>query len=251
MTKKKSVVITGGSRGIGKFLTKAFLLDGYNVIVGSRNINELKELDNKNLIFVSVDVVKEQSHSMLAQKAIKATGSIDVWINNVGISEWKPITEIDEGFFDKLMNVNLKSAFWGCKTAAGFMKKNGGSIINISSIAGKRGSSNNSMYSATKFGMNGLTQSLAKELGVFGIRVNAICPVLVTTEGLIKALNTKYSPANENPEEFLEKFRKENAATGCLPDGNDVAQMAIFLANKKNKSITGQCINVDSGVFPQ
>jgi len=251
MNKKKSVVITGGSRGIGKCLTTSFLSEGYSVVVGARSNTGIEDLVNKNLIFEPMDVINEKSHLLLAEKAIEATGSLDVWINNAGISEWKPITEIDDVFFNKLMNINLKGSFWGCKTAAIYMKEKGGCIINISSIAGKRGSSNNSMYSATKFGMNGLTQSLAKELGVFGIRVNAICPVLVATEGLIKALNTKYSPANENPEEFLEKFRKENAATGCLPDGNDVAQMAIFLANKKNKSITGQCINVDSGVFPQ
>ena len=107
------------------------------------------------------------------------------------------------------------------------------------------------MYCATKFGMNGLTQSLAKELGAFGIRVNAICPVLVKTEGLIKALNTKYSPAKMKAEEFLNKFEQENAATGALPDGKDVAEMALFLASSQNKSITGQCINLDSGVFPQ
>ena len=245
------ILVIGGSRGIGKCLTKSFLSEGYSVIVGARNCSGIEELDDKNLTFISMDVVDEKSHLLLAEKAIQQTGSLDVWINNAGVSEWKPITEIDEIFFDKLMNINLKGAFWGCKTAAFFMKKKGGSIINISSIAGKRGSSNNSMYSATKFGMNGLTQSLSKELGSFGIRVNAICPVLIKTDGLVDALNTKHSPANMKPKEFLEKFRSENAATGYLPDGNDVAQMAIFLANKKNKAITGQCINVDSGVFPQ
>jgi NAD(P)-dependent dehydrogenase (short-subunit alcohol dehydrogenase family) len=248
---KKSVVITGGTKGIGKCLTDIFMSNGYNVVVGARNIEDISEQNKEKIIFESVDVIHEKSHLQLAKKAIEKTGSIDVWINNVGLSEWKPIDEIDELFFDKLMNVNLKSAFWGCKTAALYMKKKGGSIINISSIAGKRGSANNSMYSATKFGMNGLTQSLAKELGPFGIRVNAICPVLVKTDGLIEALKTKHSPAKTKPEEFLNKFQDENAATGLLPDGNDVAEMALFLANMKNKSITGQCINIDSGVFPQ
>ena len=86
--------------------------------------------------------------------------------------------EVDNSFIDELLDTNLKGAFWGCKAAAESLN-NGGSIINISSIAGKRGSANNSVYVASKFGMNGLTQSLAKELGPKGISVNALCPVLV------------------------------------------------------------------------
>ena len=176
---------------------------------------------------------------------------LSVWINNAGQSDWKPIELIDEKFFDQLMGVNLKSAFWGCKQAAKAMKGTGGAIINISSIAGKRGSVNNSMYCATKFGMNGLTQSLAKELGPQNINVNAICPVLIKTEGLMKALATEHSPANGDPEAFLENFKKSNSANGSLPNANDVANLALYLARKENKAITGQCINVDCGVFPQ
>ena len=129
-----------------------------------------------------MDVRDEAAHVTLAETAINTTGRLDAWVNNAGVSAWKPINEIDEAFFDELMGINLKGAFWGCKVAARFMKDEGGSIINISSIAGKRGSANNAMYCATKFGMNGLTQSLAKELGPVGIRVNAICPVLVKTK---------------------------------------------------------------------
>ena len=85
-------------------------------------------------------------------------------MNNAGFSAWRPIGAIDDAFFDDMMAVNLKGAFWGCKAAAAAMR-DGGAIVNISSLAGKRGTSNNAMYVATKFGMNGLTQSLAKEFG--------------------------------------------------------------------------------------
>ena len=107
------------------------------------------------------------------------------------------------------------------------------------------------MYSATKFGMNGLTQSLAKELGSKGIRVNALCPVLIKTQGLLDALKSRYSPAQGNPDLFLKNFLKANSALGTLPTGQDVGHMALFLASEKNKAVTGQCINIDCGVFPQ
>ena len=130
------------------------------------------------------------------------------------------------------------------------MKKNG-SIINISSIAGKRGSKNNSAYSASKFGVNGLTQSLSKEFGSRGIRVNAICPVLVKTDGLLKALSETSSPAKNNPNKFITKFRIENAALSHLPTTSEVADLCYYLGSENSSAITGQCINIDCGVFPQ
>lgn len=246
----KSVVITGGNRGIGRAITSEFIKAGYHVIVGARKSENIESVDPDRVSFFAMDVRDEDVHIALAEKAISITGNLDVWVNNAGISSWRPITAIDEKFFDKLMNINLKGAFWGCKAAAQNMP-NGGAIINISSIAGKRGSANNSMYCATKFGMNGLTQSLAKELGPQGIRVNAICPVLIKTDGLIDALAKEFSPANGDPEGFIEKFCRANAATGYLPTGEDVGSMALYLASSVAKSITGQCINVDAGVFPQ
>jgi len=247
--KKKTVVITGGTKGIGKSLCDAFYKNNFHVIIAARNDYEV---DKSRFSFFQMDVRNHDDHFELLNIALKYSDTLDVWINNAGVSAWKPIEKIDDVFFDELVNVNLKGAFWGCKAAAYQMKKQRhGSIINISSIAGKRGSKNNAMYCATKFGMNGLTQSLAKELGSSEIRVNAICPVLVRTEGLIEALNSNYSPAEGNPTLFLKNFEKANAAVNNLPDALDVANMALFLASEKSKSITGQCINIDSGVFPQ
>lgn len=247
----RSVVITGGSRGIGREITASFVSAGYTVIVGARHSHNVEELAPSQVIFHSMDVRDEVSHIQLAKIAIDATGTLDAWVNNAGVSEWMPIAKIDNSFFDKLMGINLKGAFWGCKAAAHYMRDKGGAIINISSIAGKRGSAQNAMYCATKFGMNGLTQSLAKELGPCGIRVNSLCPVLVKTKGLTDALNEPYSPANGNSEKFLHDFTKSNSATGFLPSGEDVGSMAVYLCSQDNRAITGQCINVDCGVFPQ
>lgn len=247
----ESVVITGGNRGIGRAITESFLAAGFTVVVGARESQGVEELDPKRVIFHAMDVRDENAHNVLAHKAIEATGSLDAWVNNAGISAWKPIGEIDNEFFDELMGINLKGAFWGCKAAAENMVDNGGCIVNISSIAGKRGSAKNAMYCATKFGMNGLTQSLAKELGPKGIRVNALCPVLIKTDGLMEALMTDHSPADGDPKSFLANFSKANSATGTLPTGKDVGDMAVYLASKDNQAITGQCINIDCGVFPQ
>ena len=246
-----TVVITGGSSGIGRAITDAFLRAGFTVLVGAREERGIQKLGEKNIIFHAMDVRDEMAHFAIAEKAISRTGRLDAWINNAGVSAWRPIGDIDEKFFDELMGINLKGAFWGCKAASEHLATTGGSIVNISSIAGKRGSANNAMYCATKFGMNGLTQSLAKELGPKNIRVNAICPVLIATDGLINALREPYSPANGDPTKFLEEFIKAHSATGFLPTGEDIGSMAVYLSSPENVAITGQCINVDCGVFPQ
>jgi NAD(P)-dependent dehydrogenase (short-subunit alcohol dehydrogenase family) len=128
----------------------------------------------------------------------------------------------------------------------------GGSIINISSLAGKRGSANNSVYCAAKFGVNGITQSLAKELGPKGIRVNAVCPVYVRTEGLDEALAQPNSPTRgADTTRFLSDFASSQSALGSIPTADQIAATCVFLASSAAGAITGQCLNVDCGVMPQ
>lgn len=246
----KTVIITGGNRGIGFYITEAFVKAGYTVVVGARKENGIVNKFNNKVIFMQTDVRYEPEMFALVKKAIDSTGRLDVFINNAGYSKWQPIEQIDEHFLEDIFATNLKGAFWGCKAAVSVMKS-GGSILNISSIAGKRGSLNNSAYVATKFAMNGLTQSLAKELGPREIRVNGICPVLVETEGLLEALKSPFSPANGDTQKFLQKFAIENAALRRLPSASEVAAMCVFLASHSASAITGQNINVDCGVFPQ
>ena len=247
---KPVVVVTGGNRGIGLNITEAFVNAGYYVLIGARNDYGLHQKFGKQVLFESIDVRDEDSHHKLVNMAIETLGRLDVYVNNAGFSSWKSIDQIDRKFLDELMDTNLKGAFWGCKAAAKVLTKDG-SIINISSIAGKRGSANNSAYVASKFGMNGLTQSLAKELGKKGIRVNALCPVLIPTDGLLEALNGPQAPGKDDPKEFISKFATDNAALLRLPTGEEVGQMCVILASKASSAITGQCINIDCGVFPQ
>ncbi len=242
-------IVTGGNKGIGLGITKKLVANNYKVIIcGSSSFKNDFNFDSVN--FIKGDLSKYETHVKLVNTAIKLYGKLDLYVNNVGISEWKPISKIDINFLDKLIRTNLYSAFWGCKASESSLTKNG-SIINISSIAGKRGSTNNSVYVSTKFAMNGLTQSLAKELGHKNIRVNAICPVLIKTEGLIEALKDEYAPGHKDVDKFLDEFKVKQTALNRLPTIDEVAEMVLFLGSEKASAITGQCINIDCGVFPQ
>ena len=150
-----------------------------------------------------------------------------------------------------MIDTNLKGAFFGCRAAAEHLGK-GGCIVNISSLAGKRGSAKNSVYCASKFGVNGITQALAKELGARGIRVNAICPVYVQTDGLLEALEAEDAPpGGVAVDVYLKDFAASQAALKTLPTGEEIGQACLFLASEGSSAITGQCINVDCGVLPQ
>jgi 3-oxoacyl-[acyl-carrier protein] reductase/meso-butanediol dehydrogenase/(S,S)-butanediol dehydrogenase/diacetyl reductase len=247
----KTVIVTGGNRGIGESIARAFCEQGCRVLVGARTDTGLTKKLGKRVHFCSIDVRREEDHMGLVKFAIDWTGRLDVYINCAGFSRWSPVEQVDDKFWDEMIDTNLKGTFWGCKAAARALKK-GGCIINISSLAGKRGSANNSVYCASKFGVNGITQSLAKELGPKGIRVNAVCPVYVKTPGVIKALEEGSSPAQgKKVEVYLNKFIADNAALKRLPTGIEVARLCLFLTSDASSAITGQCINLDCGVNPQ
>ena len=187
----KTVFITGGSKGIGLQILKDFLDSNYRVITISRTIPRLKH-KSKNLIFIKCDLSSEKALILLKTILIKNI-KIDTLINNVGKSCWMPINKIDKEFILEMFQINLFVTILITKILVKYLNKNS-SIINISSLASKRGTINNSIYCATKFALNGFTQAISKELGKKGIRVNAICPVLILTPGLLKALKKPYSP---------------------------------------------------------
>jgi NAD(P)-dependent dehydrogenase (short-subunit alcohol dehydrogenase family) len=187
----------------------------------------------------------------LVDETVGAFGRLDVLVNNAGKSGWRPMGDIDETFWTEMIDTNLSSTLFTCQAAAPHLGA-GGAIVNISSLAGKRGSANNVAYCAAKFGVNGLTQSLAKELGPRGIRVNAICPVYVDTDGLREALqDPEAPPRGSDTTGYLRDFARTQAALQRLPTGEEVAAMCVMLSSAGASAITGQCINVDCGVLPQ
>ena len=251
MKQDKLITITGGTKGVGAAIANFFLDKGWFVVIGSRNKTGLAKSKHPRLSFKKIDVRIEKDHEAFVKFALKKNKNYLCAINCAGISGWKPIEEVTPQFWSQIIDTNLKGTFLGCKIASKFLKK-GSAIINISSLAGKRGSANNSVYCSSKFAVNGLTQSLAKELGAKEIRVNAVCPVYIETSGLNKALNNKNSPSKgKNVNNFIDNFAKTNSALNKMPTGEDVANFCYFLSSKEAGAITGQCINIDCGVMPQ
>ena len=247
----RTVIVTGGSKGLGASISAAFYAAGDKVAILSRNDTGFAAQLGERARFFATDISKPSLIKTSFEQVLQWAGSIDVLVNNAGYSGWKPLEKIDEDFWDNMIATNLKGVLFASQNAAAVMKA-GSSIINISSLAGKRGSANNSVYCASKFGVNGITQSLAKELGIHGIRVNAVCPVYLRTEGLEEALNETDSPAKGGDlSNYLNEFAKTQTALGVLPTEEQVAATCVFLASDGAGAITGQCINVDCGVLPQ
>ena len=246
-----TVIVTGGTKGIGAEIANKFLLEGWQVVIGARNKSGLATKQHERLEFQQIDVRNELDHADLVKKALDLTGRLDCFINCAGYSKWFSIGEVSENDWDHMIDVNLKGVFFGCKAASKNLSS-GGSIVNISSLAGKRGSANNSVYCASKFGVNGITQSLSKELGERKIRVNAICPVYIETEGLMDVLDDSDAPPRgQNPSDYLHEFAVSNAALQRIPKASEIADLSYYLASPGASAITGQCINIDCGVLPQ
>ena len=241
--KNKVVLITGGSRGIGAELVRTFAASGYNVAF-SYNKSEDKalklesELSNKN---VQVKAFKCDNNILgnnekLVQDVLKVFGRIDVLVNNAGISLSKLLIDTSNDEIIKVINTNLNSVMITSREVLKSMISNNyGKIINISSIWGVNGASMETVYSASKAGVIGFTQGLAKEVGLMGITVNAIAPGVIMTD-MMKGYN----------KEEIEEL-KNQTAVGRLGKPQDIAETALFLASDKASYITGQCISIDGG----
>jgi 3-oxoacyl-[acyl-carrier protein] reductase len=217
--KGKTAVVTGGSRGIGKAAAAALAKEGANIVIASRTLRVLKKTANEiersgaEVLPARADVSSEKDVVKMVRKAVERFRRIDILVNNAGIAIRKPLVETSEKEWNRVIEVNLKSAFICSKYVLPYMVEQAeGVIINISSVAGKHGFSGFSAYSASKFGIIGLTESLAKEVEEYGIRVYAVCPGGVDTRMYHSLFPQSHSAFLQKPEDVAERVVQL-----CLP----------------------------------
>ena len=240
---KKTVVITGASKGIGAAMAILFARKGYNVVLGYNDSYQLAKMLSTSLssqgysvIPIKVNVTNKLETDILVKEAVYKFGSVDVFINNAGVAYNGLITDTDEFDSDRIFDINLKGVFNCCKSVTPIMvNQKSGKIINISSMWGQVGSSCEVAYSAAKAGVIGLTKALAKELAPSGITVNCIAPGLIDT-----AMNANISVEDLNA--FV-----EDIPLGRMGTAEDVAETALFLASDGADYITGQVLGVNGG----
>lgn len=185
----KVVVVTGGSTGIGRAIAERFAAEGASVVVASRRLaicqQVVTEIESRRgrAHAVQCDVTKEEDVKRLAEEAIKRYNGLDIWVNNAGVMITRELTATATEEYDRVLDTNLKGTYFGCREAFRVMKASGGGvIINMSSVAGKEAWAGLGLYSASKFGVQGLSQALADEGTPYNIKVSAVCPGAVNTD---------------------------------------------------------------------
>jgi NAD(P)-dependent dehydrogenase (short-subunit alcohol dehydrogenase family) len=258
--KDKIAVVTGGGNGIGRAIALRLAAEGARVVVADLNkeaaakvIAEIKAQSGDGMA-IAADATRPEDVDNMVRKTLTAYGVIDILVNNVGggTGGTALIVETLTDNWDKTIEMTLKSTFLACRAVAKSMaERKQGRIINIASIAGKSGEALLGAYCAAKFGVLGLTQTLAKELARHTITVNAVCPGYVYTptwEGLAQSLKDNHSSlANKSLQEIFEARVKSVTPLGRPQSAEDIASLVAYLASEEAKNITGQAINVDGG----
>jgi NAD(P)-dependent dehydrogenase (short-subunit alcohol dehydrogenase family) len=234
----KTIVITGAAGSFGRVLVDAFYQAGGNVLAVDINENRMRDIPRSGRLRPLVADISTQSGADSVAEAI--SGSVDVLVNNAAVGDQLAlVNELSDAAWDRTISVNLGGSFKLCRRIIPVMLADGGgSILNIASVAGLRGGRGGAAYTASKWGLVGLTQNIAATLGYRGIRCNAICPG--NTEG---GMREKPSSPSQAALRILSRDR-EKPAPG---DWSDVVQLALFLASNEASRINGTVIPVDAG----
>ncbi len=241
----KVALITGSARGIGKAIALELANHGANIVINdilteneiNKTLEEVKQSSNK-AIGIRADITKLDEVKSMVKEIINKFGKVDILINNAGITRDSLLIRMKEEDWDAVININLKGTFNCSKTVAKYMmrQKKGGKIVNISSVIGLIGNVGQTNYAASKAGIIGLTKSMAKELALRNINVNAIAP------GFIETDMTKKLP------EKVRQDLQQQIPLKRLGIVEDVAKAVYFLVSDAANYITGQVINVDGGM---
>ena len=240
----KNAIVTGGSRGIGKAIVEAFLVEGANVAYVSRTqaadhaaLEATASKHGGSVVFRQADVGDDESITTAMKELHASMGSIDVLVNNAGITRDGLIFRMKSEDWDEVLRVNLSSAFYTCRTVSRIMiKQRTGSIINVTSIVGLIGNGGQVNYAASKAGMVGLTKSLAREVAGRSVRVNAVAPGFIETDMTGKL-------TEEQRETLVNQIPMARVGK---PE--EVASVCVFLAGDASSYMTGQVLPITGGM---
>ena len=253
--KDRIAVVTGGGSGIGSDICRVFAAEGAQVAVTDVDLKAAEKVA-KDICSAggeaaawAMDVCDSKEVNKVAQNIAETLGRIDIWVNNAGVSYILPFLECSDEVWNKTIAINLTGTFNGCRAALKQMSiQKAGCIINMGSQSGKQGNTNYTAYCASKFGVVGITQSLALEFAPLGIRVNTLCPGVVMTP-LWNDMLGDYAKKRNLKEEEVIPYMKSKIPLGRLTLESDVSAAAVFLAGGDASYITGQSINISGGVI--
>lgn len=251
----KTAIVTGGAMGIGYGIVKRLYEAGANIVIadinkkiGEEKTKNLKQQKNNNqVIFIKTDVSSEKDVKNLISKTIKEFSGIDILVNNAGIFPAKMVLDTDLKFWEKIQAVNLRGAFL-CSREAGraMIKKGRGNIINIASIDALHPSmAGLASYDASKHGLWGFTKNFALEVAKQGLRVNAIAPGGISTEGVQK-MDQGGTGGSLNQKEIIKQFT-QRIPLGRFGEPDEIATAVLFLASDASSYMTGSMMVVDGG----
>ena len=237
------VAIVTGAGGIGAAIIKGLIRNGAFVIVGDIKLDKIKKEMGEDsfykdkISFLQIDTSDFRQVTEMINKTIKKYGKIDILINTVGILRESSILETSKDEWDKTLHINLDSVFNLCKAVMPYMvRQKKGKIVNFTSIAGQRGSSLSVHYGSSKAGIIGFTMSLAKEVGCYGINVNAIAPGIIRSDMSKKKITT-------TTEKYLSQIPLHR-----FGEPEDVVGMVLLLVSHAGNYVTGQIININGGM---
>ncbi|MDH3534454.1 MAG: glucose 1-dehydrogenase [Gammaproteobacteria bacterium] len=242
----KRVLVTGGTRGIGKAVVAAFNRAGARVAVNGRSDESVEKtigaLTGKDRLFAAPgDVGAVAGCDRVVGGAIEALGGLDILVNCAGVGMDLPIEESDESLWDRILNVNLKGTFFCCRAALGALRESKGSIINIASDAGLMGNPNSSIYCASKGGVVNMTRAMALELAP-DVRVNCVCPGYVDTD----MVRRDWIEQDDDPAR-LEQMLCDYAPMKRMATPEEIAGAVLYLATVEAGFVTGSSLQIDGG----
>jgi len=250
----KVAIITGAGRGIGRAIALRFSREGAIIVAAGSTQSTLDAIAQEiseaggRAISVLADVAEESNVERMVAKTVEEFGQIDILVNNAGIAgPTSPVVRVDLADWDRTIAINLTGAFLCAKHALPSMiERRSGRVINITSVAGLGGYPLRSPYATSKWGMIGLTKTLALEVGRYDITVNAIAPGPIRGPRIEQVISNRAQEMGRSVEE-VEREYVEPTALKRMAEEDDIAAMAVFLASEEGRNLTGETINISSG----